>query len=198
MLQVSLDMSKIDGALEAMEKKSRLFGQAAIRGVEATALMHVRHTINTKLTEANPPHLNQRTGALAFSVAESIRRERATLVGDRVTTTYGTDKDYGAKHEFGGTYKENVRAHTRRVKSRNVRAGRSLSASGVAFVRAHTRTVTYRARRMFAHGLNDLAREASIPLFRAVSILLRDGRIADMRTLLAGTLGANAARIKRQ
>lgn len=198
MLTVALDIREIDGALEAMEKQSRLFGQAAIRGTEATALMHTRHTINTKLTEANPPYLNQRTGALAFSVAESIRQERATLVGDRVRTAYGTDKHYGYKHEVGGTYKEAVRAHSRRVKSRNVKSGRALAASGVAFVKAHTRTRTYRARRMFATAITQLANESAIPLARAIDILLREGRIASLSTLLAGTLGANPARIRRQ
>lgn len=198
MLTVAIDIREIDGAIEAMETRSRLFGQAAIRGTEATALMHTRHTINTKLTEANPPFLNQRTGALAYSVSESIKQERATLVGDRVRAVYGTDKDYGYKHEVGGTYKEQVRAHTRRVKSRNVRSGRALNATGVAFVKAHTRNRTYRARRMFATALAQLSAEATIPIARAMETLLKDGRIADIRSLLAGTLGANPARIRRQ
>ena len=197
MLSVTIKAAGLDEAQKMMGKYRQLLPQAVLRGAEAVVLMHARHTINSKLTDANPPFLNQRTGALAYSVAASIHKERATLVGEKVTATYGTDKDYGAKHEFGGTFTEKVREHVRRVSSRNVISSRKKIASGFAFVRAHTRTRTYRARRMFQTALADLSRFAALPLDRSVKILLEQHRLASQGEMLTGTPGAQPARIKR-
>lgn len=197
MLTVTIKAQGLDETAKILDKYKHLLPQAVVRGAEAVALMHARYTINSKLTEANPPFLNQQTGALAYSVAASIHKERATLVGEKVTATYGTDKDYGAKHEFGGTFTEKVREHVRRVTSRNVIANRKNIASGFTFVRAHTRTRTYRARRMFQTALADLSNKAALPLDRSIETLLRHHRLASQNEMLAGTPGQQPARIRR-
>lgn len=197
MITVTVKARGLEEAQATLGKYKSLLPQAVLRGTEAVALMHARYTINTKLTEANPPYLNQVTGRLAYSVAESIHRERATLVGEKATATYGTDVDYGAKHEYGGTFTEQVRAHVRRIASRNIMAGRRKNASGVTFVKAHTRNRTYRARRMFTSAVDNLNASAVVPLNRSVNILLEHRRLASQQEMLANTPGAQPARIKR-
>jgi phage virion morphogenesis protein len=55
----------------------------------------------------------------------------------------GTNVAYAAAHHFGvnKTVTARVAAHRRKVKSRDQKQGRKKSASGVAFVRAHSRTM---------------------------------------------------------
>lgn len=61
------------------------------------------------------------------------------------TLRIGTPLVYGATHQFGaakgsfGTVTARIKAHTRKVKSRDLYQGRRRLAQGVAFVKAHTR-----------------------------------------------------------
>ena len=61
------------------------------------------------------------------------------------TLRIGTPLIYGATHQFGadkgsfGTVTAHISAHIRKLKSRDVRAGRRLVARGVTFVKAHSR-----------------------------------------------------------
>jgi hypothetical protein len=189
MLTVRIDTQSLDLAGSRLHAVRALLPQALIRGVEATTLMYTRVTINAKLTEANPPYLNQRTGRLAFSVAESIKKERATLVGDRVVSSYGTNVHYGIKHERGGVYREVVPGHLRRVTRGTHRR--------LVPVREHTQKRRYRARRMFAHAIADLRPHSAKPMRKTIAFLVRKRVLPSVAVALAGTPGASPARIKR-
>ena len=102
--------------------------------------------------------LNRRSGALSRSIAfghETFLFEGSSFRG--MSIQVGTNKEYAAYHEFGFHGVENVKAHTRKVASRDVvinvakrssksgelYIGREKSAQGIAFVRAHDRRVNY-------------------------------------------------------
>lgn len=183
MLTVTIDTNAKDCA-ERWRKLHRYMPTVILRGAQAAALLGARRTINRKLTKANPPYLNRKTGALVRSVKYSLREERAVIDGNVARAGYGTDKDYGKKHEIGGTYTEAVKAHTRRIASRNLRVGRAKIASGVAFVRAHSRVRTYRARHMFAHGLRESEDQSLLPTRHMIDGLFRSGTIPSWREVV--------------
>lgn len=62
---------------------------------------------------------------------------------DSTSAMVGTNVAYAAAHHFGfkGRVTATVAAHRRKVASRDQKRGRKKTASGVSFVRAHTRTM---------------------------------------------------------
>lgn len=62
---------------------------------------------------------------------------------DASSAMVGTNVVYAAAHHFGfkGRVTAHVAAHRRKVKSRDQKQGRKKTASGVSFVRAHTRVM---------------------------------------------------------
>ena len=154
--------------------------ETIVSAAMAATLSISGHAIRTKLTAANPPFLNRDTGHLVRTVAAS---PRATLAEDRAIGTFGSHLDYAAKHEFGGTYVEEVRAHARRQRSRDVFEG--TVAQGVAFVRAHTRRRTYRARRMIATALEEKSHVPAEAAAAAIRLLLANNRPPTVAQVLA-------------
>ena len=95
----------------------------------------------------------------------SVRASEPVIIGDRVESAIGSNVVYAAVHEFGYQGPQEVPAHTRAVKSRNVyRIGEradlrksKLSATGVALVKAFTREVNIPARAPIQSAIEDRA-----------------------------------------
>lgn len=155
-----------------------------LSAVRAAVAMIVRTTVKDTLENRGPRYLNRRTGTLIRSVTASPRVEPARIEASRFGTVvrgaWGTSLGYGRRHEFGGTFTDKVRPHVRRLKGSSRRSAddafaalhaasspsRKIGTSrlkamarglGVAYVRAHSRTTTYRARRMFRDSLKNAA-----------------------------------------
>ncbi|MFH1984124.1 MAG: phage virion morphogenesis protein [Pseudomonadota bacterium] len=81
-----------------------------------------------------------------------ILTERARLRGSIAyraaadSVRVGTNVVYGAVHQLGADETVTVRAHRRRVASRNMTAGKKKTASGVGFVMSHLRKMHIPAR----------------------------------------------------
>jgi phage virion morphogenesis protein len=87
----------------------------------------------------------RRKGSNRILRDSGVLRGSITQAHDDRSATIGTETDYAPTHQFGakkgsfGTTEASVRAHSRRVKSRDTRDGRKVSSRGVTFVRAHKR-----------------------------------------------------------
>ena len=78
-----------------------------------------------------------KSGQLVGSVSEE---------SDNSSAHVGTNKAYGPAQHFGFFGEVSVRAHMRRVKSRDVYTGKKKTTSGAEAVRAHTRKMYLPAR----------------------------------------------------
>lgn len=78
-----------------------------------------------------------KSGRLMASISRKAYRDRAEV---------GTNAVYAAIHQFGFEGTVGVRAHRRKVRSRDVREGKRIKARGVGFVRAHERDMKVPAR----------------------------------------------------
>ena len=149
----------------------------------ATLLDMVRDVIVNRLSGQ---YLKKRTGGAQRSVAAS---PSAVVAGNVVRGQFGSSLLYVRAHEEGFEGIVGVRAHTRRVRSRDVRARvagrRRRVATGVAFVRAHTRKMSLRARRFLADTLQQRIAGLDPRMVRAILILAQTGRIPVPGQLLA-------------
>jgi len=133
------------------------------RMVMRMAMLVMEASVKTKLSGQV---LKRQTGTLARSVAQSVRVYRE---GDAVFGTVGTadltgaggrkPMAYGAAHEWGGTYTQQVAEHMRTVKRI---FGRPLAAPVQQAVRAHPRTVTLLERSFLRSALTDKVVDGAI------------------------------------
>ena len=108
----------------------------------------------------------QDTGQLASSINERATDDEAVV---------GTNKVYGAAHQFGMNKTVSIQAHTRKVKSRDViqkgpKSGRGHKiASGVGVTKSHTRKMNLPARPFLSvsdggmEKIKDAARDYLLP-----------------------------------
>ncbi|HEY3175675.1 MAG TPA: hypothetical protein VGK94_07935 [Candidatus Polarisedimenticolia bacterium] len=172
------------------------------RGLRSGVNLMVREVVTTKLTDDNPPYLNRRTGNFIRSVGASPSfKVEGSLAGASAIFSgqFGSNLDYARKHEEGGTFTEQVRAHTR-VKNRSraaevrakTRRKKFLTASQLKaispyiHVRAHTRTVTYRARHMFGDTMKQNHFGAARRMRRALDLLHKNRRIPTLSEIAGG------------
>lgn len=129
MLDLSIDVSQIDGA-------ARLFAEFPERLKKnlQTAMQDSEYEV---LKEAKD-RVHVITGTLRRSITAA--RPEANAEGGW-TGRVGTNVVYAAMEEFGFKGVQQVRSFVRSVKSRNVSERRKKIASGVAYVRAHSRNV---------------------------------------------------------
>jgi phage gpG-like protein len=113
----------------------------------------VGYIMREKLTNANAPYLNVRTGRLRGSV----RATRPEIKGQRVETSIGTNVVYAGVHEYGFKGTVQVRAFERTIPPN--RFGRGGNGGGTERVRGHSRKVDFKARRMFQDGVEDTAQD---------------------------------------
>jgi phage gpG-like protein len=102
----------------------------------------IAYAQENKLSAPSATTLGVRTGLLR----RSLRRNDAVVSADTITGAIGTNVKYAAVHEYGFDGDVEVSAFTRRVRSRDVRVKRKLTAFGVAYVRAFTRHMRMPAR----------------------------------------------------
>lgn len=119
--------------------------------------------------------LNRRSGRLARSINTRFDDTEQSSVA-----TVGTNLSYGRFWELGFSGTETVRAHTRRVSSRNVRGwvvtsyndvSRKKIAQGIGYVRAHTRRVNVAARPFLRSALQDMRPTIRASIERAMQNL---------------------------
>jgi len=177
---VRIDSREFDRTIGALAEHKAAAMKSAVM---AAVLIVMSHTVKTKLTAANPPFLNRDTGHLVRTVAAS---PKAMVTEDRAIGTFGSHLDYAYKHEFGGTFQEQIREHRRRIRSRDVRG----ISAGVTFVRAHTRTRTYRARRMFATALEEKSAIPAAAAAAAIRLLAQHERVPTPAEIMAAIGGA--------
>lgn len=158
--------------------------RSLMAGGKAATLVMMKHSVQNELSfpKAGPPvfpGLRYKTGHLRRSVAASP--EAHAISAKEAEASFGTSVPYGVAHEQGFEGTQRVAAHTRRVASRNVfgknEAGkRRKIAQGVAYVRAHDRYVTLRARRYLGRTLETDSPLADRLIDRALWLLLMTGQ----------------------
>lgn len=102
-----------------------------------------------KLTRANPPYLNVRTGRMRGSV----RATRAAVSGRVIRSSIGTNVRYAGVHEYGFKGTVQVGAFEREIPAN--RFGKGGKGGGTEKVKAHSRRVNFKARHMFQDGIED-------------------------------------------
>jgi hypothetical protein len=149
---------------EGQAEKPKAYRRRVIRGMHRGMMAYLnkmsKYAANKNMNNPSGfppsmPNLRRMTGRLWNSVVHSPMPRPLNLEGSMVSGTWGSNRDYAYKHEYGGEYTEPVAAHTRRVSSRDVRSGRKKIAVGFAQVRAHTRRRVYAERAMFRRALRD-------------------------------------------
>lgn len=108
-----------------------------------------------KATKLSGQVLNVRTGRLRASIVSHFIEQ-----GPVAFAVVGTNVIYGGYWERGFHGMQQVRQHTRRVVGRDLLHGRERIASGLGFVRAHTRVVNVAARPFLAPSLAEMQTEA--------------------------------------
>ncbi len=118
----------------------------------------VSHVQETKLTAAGPQFLNVQSGRLR----RSIRATKATITGDSVASTIGSNVKYAAAHEYGFRGTENVRGFVRHIfRHTSLRTGkrlkRKVDTGNTATVRPFTRQGNVRERAPIRTGIGECA-----------------------------------------
>ena len=114
--------------------------------IRASVIRNFEKGGRPKLWKGHGPLTQTRRGKSAKILREhSNLMNSVTYTAGRDSVQIGTNIIYAAVHQFGaekgsfGTVQANVKAHVRKIKSRDIKKGRKKTASGVAFVAAHTR-----------------------------------------------------------
>jgi hypothetical protein len=149
-----------EGQSEKPKAYRRRVMKGMYRGMQAYLNKMSKYAANKNMnnpSSAPPsmPNLRKMTGRLWNSVVHSAVPRPLDLASDRMSGTWGSNRDYAYKHEYGGEYTEPVAAHTRRIASRSVFAGKRKTAQGIAFVKSHTRRRVYKERAMFRRAIRD-------------------------------------------
>jgi phage gpG-like protein len=122
----------------------------------------IGYTVKNKLTAANPPYLNVRTGRLRGS----LRASRAIVRGKRITSDIGTNVAYAGVHEYGFKGTVQVKAFERQIPPG--RFGRNSAGGGTERVRAHSRRVKFKARHMIHDGVEDTLQDYADKISAAI------------------------------
>ena len=131
---LTFEIRNTEGAVTRLKKIPERLKPALIKTIEERTLA----VLNLAKEKVSGPVLKNRTGTLRRKINHRMEVSAHQIIG-RV----GIRLSYAAAHEFGfkGQGTSDVRAHVRRIKSRNLQGikGKGGKATGVAFVRAHTR-----------------------------------------------------------
>jgi phage gpG-like protein len=114
------------------------------RALDRRNQLTVGYIQKEKLTAANPPYLNVRTGRLRGSV----RASAAVVSGRRIDSSIGTNVRYAGVHEYGFKGTVQIASFERKA---------SFGREGTERVKAHSRRVDLPARHMFEHGIDENA-----------------------------------------
>jgi hypothetical protein len=170
--------------------------RALLAGGKAAVTVMAAHAVERELSfpKTGPPvfpglrwqsgHLRRTVAASPYAEAKSEKEGEAG---------FGTSSPYGIKHEAGYEGTEQVPQHVRRVKTRDVSVRvdgkRRRVATGVAFVRAHERYVSYRARKYLARTLEHDSPVADRLIDRSLWMLVTTGEPPTPNEVLQGGVG---------
>lgn len=191
MTGVTFDPSEILRLLNGVRTGVRTALRSALH---VTIGSMVAHVVKKRLIRANPPYLNRRTGTLIRSITASPRVETA---GDRLSGSWGTNLEYGRRHEEGFEGNEHVFSHvTRRHRVRahivmnafgsGFNLAFSASTRGPTYVRGHTRHVRLRPRHYIADTIQEDAPLLERNVTRSLEVLLNTGKPPSASQLQSG------------
>lgn len=139
----TLDSDRITSLFEGLRDLPAVATTATLRAVERGSLRLLKVASKERFTGKGPfPPRMKRLGVRTGLLRRSLRATKPTVAGGRVVVELGASAKYWAAHEFGGAL--NVKAHTRKVKSRDIFEKNARIGSGVAQVKAHTRRLPAR------------------------------------------------------
>lgn len=111
-------------------------------------------------------------GVVTNRLRSALARTPARIQGDRIVSSIGDSVVYAARHEYGFDGTETVRAHRRRIRSRDVvgKVGsrQRLTAQGVGFVREFTRRAHTPARSFVGSSLRERKPDYDAAISQAV------------------------------
>lgn len=160
MIQISIKMS--EGTTEEWLKRRAKLPATLMRAAVAAArgLAYYVHEKYLNFPRSGPPQdngLRHQTGRLGRAANATALGRPTDMAGTSFKAVWGVmdpNVPYAAKHEFGGTFQEQVQTYWRRSsgtgrsRAKTVRAKEGMG-GGLIRVRGHVRTRTYTARRMF-------------------------------------------------
>lgn len=152
----------------------------ALKSAIAAALdkqngLSVGHITKTKLKRRGPLTL----GVVSSRLWTSVRSTKPVITGDAILSSIGSNVRYAGVHEFGFSGIVKVGGFTRRQPSNDQVNGHrrgftarqrreTVTATGFARVRAHTRRVKMPARAMFRSGIEERLPAYSAAISQAV------------------------------
>lgn len=148
----------IEGSVTGDANVVRSFGRVSpeVRAEigKATGRIVLRLMRNVKRDKLSGQVLKVRTGRLRRSITQRVEE-----AGDVITGIVGTNVEYAARHEFGFTGTETVKAHLRLVKQA---FGKDLKHPVWATVGTHTREAKYPEHSFLRSALKELAASGKI------------------------------------
>lgn len=155
--------------LAGLEQLTPNILNAVARKMDYENQLTVGHIQKTKLSQRGEMTL----GVVTNRARGSLRASRAAVLGQEVRSSIGSNVRYLGVHEFGSNETVTVRAHTRRVMPRGGGSAREIAAAKPTTqkVRAHTRRLNFRERRMIRTGIAERAANYS----RAISAGIVEG-----------------------
>lgn len=189
---IDLNVAQAEAALKAYP---RLLPDAAMKALRIYLMRVARYAMAAKFSGpgGTTNTLKVQTGLARRSVGQSpkVYSEAGGIRG-----IWGAEPIYVRRHEFGGTFTEYVPAHWRRRTALQKRRQRARLRSegpsathlqgGRIFVRAHTRTTTYRARHMIRDSMTRTRPLLDAYFKRAITSLLKTGKAPTIGDIARG------------
>ena len=168
-------------------------------GARASLRLHVKYIVERKIRGQFPSYFDgprNRTESHIRSIRRSQRVGYPRVTNGQVTTWFGSRKKYAGPIEDGGEYQQRVRTYRRAAPKRPIRtrdargrARESRAIGGVTTVLNHRRMRKEVARHIVARTLQEMKPVAAIPVQRALTIYLKEGRDKFRSGELTGGLG---------
>lgn len=141
---IAVAEGKVAGLFEALRDLPAVAALAALNAVALGSARLLKVAAKERFTGRGPfPVADGKLGVRTGLMRRSLQATRPQVVtGGAVQTRLSATVKYWAAHEFGGT--QDIKAHRRKVATRDIFAAGQRIASGVAQVRAHKRRVPER------------------------------------------------------
>ena len=163
---------RINSNAQAVLASLRSFPEEMARGIAATMDSQNQLTVGYIAAKYLSGPRPEKLGRVTSTLARSIHASKATVSGNRITSSIGTPVVYAPLHEYGFRGIAKVEPHRRRVKSRDVRGKvdgkRRKIASGVTSVRSFERRVNIPARPFIEPGIRDRAADYGEAISRVI------------------------------
>ncbi len=169
-MSVAISLTKdAEGLMKKLADYPAEMSRALARGLDKANALVTGEMTRNRFTGKGPFPVDEgKLGVRSGRLRSSLRRSKAAINSDgSVVGSIGTNVEYMAAHEYGFEGEVNVRAHRRRVESRDrfaqrlTKAGKPSKqrgekiASGFALVRAHRAKRKIPARAPIRRGIFD-------------------------------------------